>query len=83
MANKNKVHQIAEISSDYDDKTDLFHFLADKIAHITVPNMVVLTKGPDVFSTSETSLDSLNIYCISMKSPTKDLCTCQTWLRGG
>ena len=44
-----------------DNKADLFHFLADKIAHMTLPNMAVVTKGPDVLNTSETSLDSLNI----------------------
>ena len=61
MTNKNKVpsnwHNFLRHN---DNKTDLFHFLADKIAQMTVPNMVVVTKGPDVLSTSETSLVSLN-----------------------
>ena len=43
-----------------DNKKDLFHFLSDKIAHMTVPDMIVLVKRPDVLSTSETSLDFLD-----------------------
>ena len=43
-----------------DNKTGLFYFLADTIVHRTVPSMVVVTKGPDVLSTSETNLDSLD-----------------------
>ena len=43
-----------------DNKTDLFHFLADKIALMAVANMVVVTKGPDVLSISEINLDSLD-----------------------
>lgn len=42
-----------------DNKTDLFHSLADKIAHMTMANMFVVTKEP-VLSFSETSLDSLD-----------------------
>ena len=60
MTNKNKVpSNWCNFLRHNDNKTDLFHFLADKIAHMTVPNMVV-TKGPDVLTTSETSLDSLD-----------------------
>lgn len=61
MTNKNKVpSNWRNFLRHNDNKTDLFHFLADKIAHMTVPNMVVVTKGPDVLSTSETNLDSLD-----------------------
>ncbi|KAJ8340119.1 hypothetical protein SKAU_G00347520 [Synaphobranchus kaupii] len=61
VTNKNKVpSNWRNFLRHNDNKTDLFHFLADKIAHMTVPNMVVVTKGPDVLSTSETSLDSLD-----------------------
>ena len=61
LTNKNKVpsnwHNFLR-HNDY--KTDLFHFLADKIAQMTVPNIVVVTKGPGVLSTSETCLDRLD-----------------------
>ena len=61
MTNKNKVlSNWRNFLRHNDNKTDLFNFLADKIADMTVPNLVVATKGPDVLSTSETCLDRLN-----------------------
>ena len=43
-----------------DNRTYLFHFLADKVTHMTMSNMTVVTRGPNVLSISETSLDSLD-----------------------
>ena len=61
MTNKNKVPSNWRNSLRHnDDKTDLFHFLADKLAQMTVPNVVVVTKGIDVLSTSDTCLDRLD-----------------------
>lgn len=61
VTNKNKVpSNRCNFLRHNDNKTDLFHFLADKITHLTVPNMVVVTKGPNVLSTFETCLGSLD-----------------------
>ena len=61
MTNRNKVpSNWRNFLRHNDNKTDLFHFLADKIALMTVANMVVVTKGPDVLSISEINLDSLD-----------------------
>ena len=43
-----------------DNKTELYHFLADKVAQMSAPNMVIVTKGPAVLSTHETGLDGLD-----------------------
>ena len=61
VTNKNKVSSNwRNFLRHNDNKTDLFHFLADKIAQMTVPNIVVVTKGPDVLSTSETCRNHLD-----------------------
>ena len=62
MTNRNKVPSNWRIyHRNNDNKTDLFHFLADKIAEITVPNVIIVTKGPKVLSTSEFFLDTLDV----------------------
>ena len=61
VTNKNKVpSNWCNSLRHNDNKTDLFHFLADKIAQMTVPNIVVVTKGTNVLSISETCLDHLD-----------------------
>lgn len=43
-----------------DNKSELFHFLAEKIAQMSVPNLVIVTKGPQALSTPKVSLSELN-----------------------
>ena len=44
---------------DDDNKTELFHFLADKIAEMSTTNTVVVTKGEDALSNQMVNLDEL------------------------
>ena len=43
-----------------DNKTELFQFLADRVAQMSAPNLVIVTKGPAVLSTHETGLQGLD-----------------------
>ena len=43
-----------------DKKIELFQFLPDMIAQMLTPNLVIVTNGPDVFSTHEISLNGLD-----------------------
>ena len=43
-----------------DNKSELFHFLADKIVQMSVPNLVMVTKGPQALSTHKVSLAELD-----------------------
>ena len=46
-----------------DNKMELFQFLADMIAQMLTPNLVIVTNGPDVLSTHEIGLNGLeNCY---------------------
>lgn len=44
-----------------DNKTELYHFLANKVAQMFAPNMVIVTKASAVLSAHGTGLDGLNI----------------------
>ena len=43
-----------------DNKMELFQFLAEMIAQMLTPNLVVVTNGPDVLSTHESGLNGLD-----------------------
>lgn len=44
---------------DSDNKTELFRFLADKIAHMSTPNLVIVTKDENVACNDPISLDGI------------------------
>jgi hypothetical protein len=45
---------------DNDNKTELFHFLADKITEIDTLNIVIVTKGEDAVSNQTVNLDAVS-----------------------
>ena len=63
MTGKRKLPQNWQSFLKYDtNKTELFHFLADKMAEMKVPNTVIVTNGESIFSNHLICLDELAPY---------------------